>query len=163
MFLLTAKTWSESIQYNYSLQNVIAAVVFLAITYFAYNSVKDERGRDIWRYIFRRKLAAISFFILCFFVLVGIADSFKWRDPLLDDTGKVSMDLRGKVIYQNSALSILDRLCTGIRTNNEKTYSAPFSDYQFTKDLIQNRDGESVWHQEALNYPGRHILGTDVV
>jgi peptide/nickel transport system permease protein len=163
MFLLTAKTWSESIQYNYPLQNTIAAVVFLAIAYFVYNSVKDERGRDIWRYIFRRKLAAISFFILCFFVLVGIADSFKWRDPLLDDTGKVSMDLRGKIIYQNSALSILDRVCTGIRTNNEKTYSAPFSDHQFTKDLVQNRDGESVWHQEKLNYPGKHLLGTDVV
>ena len=28
MFLLTAKTWSESIQYNYPLQNAIAAVVF---------------------------------------------------------------------------------------------------------------------------------------
>ena len=125
--------------------------------------MKDERGRDIWRYIFRRKLAAISFFILCFFVLVGIADSFKWRDPLLDDTGKVSTDQRGKIIYQNSALSILDRVCTGIRTNNEKTYSAPFSDHQFTKDLVQNRDGESVWHQEKLNYPGKHLLGTDVV
>ena len=163
MFLLTAKTWSETIQYNYPLQNAIATVVFLVITYFVYNSVKDERGREIWRYIFRRKLAAVSFFILCFFILVSIADSFKWRDPLLDDTGKVSMDLRGKIIYQNSALSILDRLCTGIRTNNEKTYSAPFSDHQFTKDLIQNRDGESVWHQEKLNYPGRHLLGTDVV
>ncbi|MBO06345.1 MAG: hypothetical protein CMI58_04865 [Parcubacteria group bacterium] len=163
MFLLTAKTWSETIQYNYPLQNAIATVVFLVITYFVYNSVKDERGREIWRYIFRRKLAAVSFFILCFFILVSIADSFKWRDPLLDDTGKVSMDLRGKIIYQNSALSILDRLCTGIRTNNEKTYSAPFSDHQFTKDLIQNRNGESVWHQEKLNYPGRHLLGTDVV
>lgn len=163
MFLLTAKTWSESIQYNYPLQNTIAAVVFLAISYFVYNSVKDERGREIWRYIFRRKLAAISFFILCFFVLVGIADSFKWRDPFLDDTENISKDLRGEIIYQNDALSILDRVCTGIRTNNEKTYSAPFSDHQFTKDLIQNRDGDSVWHQEALSYPGRHILGTDVV
>ena len=163
MFLLTAKTWSESIQYNYPLQNTIAAVVFLAISYFVYNSVKDERGREIWCYIFRRKLAAISFFILCFFVLVGIADSFKWRDPFLDDTENISKDLRGEIIYQNDALSILDRVCTGIRTNNEKTYSAPFSDHQFTKDLIQNRDGDSVWHQEALSYPGRHILGTDVV
>ena len=61
MFLLTAKTWSETIQYNYPLQNAIAAVVFLVITYFVYNSVKDERGREIWRYIFRRKLSGISF------------------------------------------------------------------------------------------------------
>ncbi len=163
MFLLTAKTWSESIQYNYPLQNAIAAVVFLAITFFVYNSVKDERGMDIWRYIFRRKLAAISFFVLSFFVLVGIADSFKWRDPLLDDTGAPSVDLRGGVIYQNDALSILDRVCSGIRTNNEKTYSAPISDHQFTKDLVQNDKGESVWYQEKLNYPGKHILGTDVV
>ncbi len=163
MFLLTAKTWSEAIQYNYPLQNVIAAVVSLAIIYFVYNSVKDVRGREIWRYIFRRKLATISFFILCFFVLVGIADSFKWRDPLLDDTGSVSKDLRGKIIYENDALSILDRVCSGIRTNNEKTYSAPISDRQFTKDMIKNLRGESVWHQEKLNYPGQHILGTDVV
>ncbi len=163
MFLLTAKTWSEAIQYNYPLQNVVAAIVSLVIIYFVYNSVKDARGREIWRYIFRRKLATISFFILCFFVLVGIADSFKWRDPLLDDTGSISKDLRGKIIYENDALSILDRVCTGIRTNNEKTYSAPISDRQFTKDMIQNLRGESVWHQEKLNYPGQHILGTDVV
>jgi ABC-type dipeptide/oligopeptide/nickel transport system permease subunit len=163
MFILTAKTWSESIQVNYTLQNSIAAFVSIAIIYFVYKSLRDERGRGIWSYMLRKKLATISFVILCVFVLIGILDCYKWRDPLLDGNGNVTTDLRGTVIYQNSALSILDRLCSGIRTKTEKTYSAPMSDRQFTKDLVQSKDGESVWYQEKLNYPGAHLLGTDVV
>ncbi len=138
MFILTAKTWSEAIQVNYPLQNSIAAFVSIAIIYFVYRSVRDERGRGIWQYIIKRKLATISFVILCIFVLIGILDCYKWRDPLLDNNGKVSTDLRGAVIYQTDALSILDRVCSGIRTKTEKTYSAPMSDRQFTKDLVQN-------------------------
>ncbi len=163
MFILTAKTWSEAIQDNYPLQNTIAAFVSIAIICFVYKSLRDERGRGIWHYILKRKLATISFIILCVFVLIGILDCYKWRDPLLDDNGKVSTDLRGSVIYQTDALSILDRVCSGIRTKTEKTYSAPMSDRQFTKDLVQNKDGESVWYQEKLNYPGAHFLGTDVI
>ena len=163
MFILTAKTWSESIQVNYTLQNSIATFVSIAIIYFVYKSLRDERGRGIWSYMLRKKLATISFVILCVFVLIGILDCYKWRDPLLDGNGNVTTDLRGTVIYQNSALSILDRLCSGIRTKTEKTYSAPMSDRQFTKDLVQSKDGESVWYQEKLNYPGAHLLGTDVV
>lgn len=163
MFILTAKTWSEAIQDNYTLQNSIAAFVSIAIIYFAYKSVRDERGRGIWHYILKRKLATISFIILCIFVLIGLLDCYKWRDPLLDGNGKASTDLRGTAIYQNDALSILDRLCSGIRTKTEKTYSAPMSDRQFTKDMIQNKFGKSVWYQEKLNYPGAHLLGTDVV
>ncbi len=163
MILLTAKTWSEAIQDNYPLQNTIAAIVSIAIIYFVYKSVRDERGRGIWDYILKRKLATISFFVLCVFVLIGLLDCYKWRDPLLDDNGNVSTDLRGSVIYQTDALSVLDRVCAGIRTKTEKTYSAPLSDRQFTKDLVQNKFGESVWHQEKLDYPGTHFLGTDVV
>jgi peptide/nickel transport system permease protein len=163
MFILTAKTWSEAIKDNYPLQNAIAAFVSIAIICFVYKSVRGERGRSIWHYILKRKLATISFIILCFFVLIGILDCYKWRDPLLDDNGKASTDLRGAVIYQTDALSILDRVCSGIRTKTEKTYSAPMSDRQFTKDLVQNKFGDSVWYQEKLNYPGAHFLGTDVV
>jgi len=163
VLLEDSKTWATMLQQNYALQNVIAAVILLALLVFVIWSFRDQRGQEVWRYVFKRKMASVSFFILCFFVVVGLLDSFLWRDAILDKNGHETKSSNGDVIYESKALSILDRMLTSIRINQETTYSAPLADGQFTKNLEQDEDGKSVWVQKKLLFPGTHLLGTDAV
>jgi len=69
----------------------------------------------------------------------------------------------GKAIYEGQALSLLDRVFSGLRKDTEKTYSAPFAHRLFVKESMEGPGGKTVRGYPQLKYPGRHLLGTDKV
>lgn len=103
-----------------------------------------------WESVFRRKLAMASAVILAAYVVVGLLDSVHFRKPLPVTHGEV-------VQYSVEIQSLLDELTTAMHKRVEKTYSAPFALYLFSKENIETADGTVIRDYPRLLYGGAHL------
>jgi peptide/nickel transport system permease protein len=104
----------------------------------------------------------VSLGVLGVYMTVAVLDSVSWRDTEVDAQGNVRTTPEGAAVL-GPPLSILDRLCTGLR-DWEKSYSAPGATHLLmSEDIIEKVDGKMVRRRvrKPLKYPGRHLLGTD--
>jgi len=145
------------------LHNMIVFLLLAAVFVLCRWFVRQPYWPSARRALARRRAARVSFIVLCLYAAVGILDSIAWRDPLRDDEGNRVYNAQGGVLYEAVPLSVLDRLCTPLRTAHEKTYSAPLASTQLTMETVHLDDGTVVRTRPPLNYPGRHLLGTDKV
>jgi peptide/nickel transport system permease protein len=65
------------------------------------------------------------------------------------------------VVYSTEVLSLFDHLADDLRTQREKTYSAPFATHLFSKENIEQPDGSMLREYPRLVYGGAH-LGDDM-
>ena len=112
--------------------------------------------RDPWRQVLKSRLGLGSGLILALFVAVGLLDSLHYQERLPDEPGKPAQ-------YSGEVLSALDWLLTDLRTQVEKTYSAPLATHLYVKESMKGPDGREVRDYPPLKYPGTHLLGTDKV
>ena len=84
----------------------------------------------------------VALVVLLFFVVIGLLDSIHFKQAN-DKT--------------NEVISLLDYWATPIREHQEKSYSAPFSAYLYSKELIRAEDGSQQWSYSRLEYGGRHL------
>ncbi len=157
----TLAAWLDA--WGFMLGNVAVVLIFAGIAWFASSVLPREPWRSACRQLRHRPMAWISLILLCLYALVGILDSISWRDALKDEQGKPRRDATGRIQLEPKPLSILDRICSPLRLQNEKTYSAPLADRQFSKDLVKDDTGRSTWVSAPLKYPGTHLLGTNKV
>ncbi|WKZ32522.1 MAG: ABC transporter permease [Thermodesulfobacteriota bacterium] len=140
-------------------------VFFLAgaIVYFAVAVRKDGAAASAWREIRKNRLAMACLAVLALYFSVALLDSIRYRDPVIAEDGVQARTAEGSAIYSAQALSLLDRAFEGMRTNHEKTYSAPLAKHLFVKENIELPDGTTVREYAPLKHPGAHWLGTDKV
>ncbi len=140
-------------------------VYFLAgsIVYSALAARKEGILSSAWRELKRNRLAMASLAILLAYAGVALLDSVRYRDPVVEDNGRVARAADGSVIYSAQALSLLDRAVEGLRTNTEKTYSAPFATALYSKESVELPDGTIKRDYPKLKHPRSHWLGTDKV
>lgn len=172
--------WDTLYPHRFTLNNLI---VLLLIALFAFGIFKAWRNR-YWRGVmvrlFRVKRALISFIVLVVFVVIGTLDSISWRDYQMDNDGKIMTKTipveesdDGSVLETTTiklmtpeGRTLLDRL-DGVLLNlsgqNERTYSKPFADIQFTRETVVRETGETARIKPELDYPYRHPLGTDQI
>ncbi|HEU0187117.1 MAG TPA: ABC transporter permease, partial [Gallionellaceae bacterium] len=79
-----------------------------------------------WKRLGRSRIGMVSLLVLSLFVLVGLLDSLHYRPALPDKSN-------GQTVYSPEVLSALDALVGKLRTQNEKTYSAPLAAYLYAK------------------------------
>lgn len=118
---------------------------------------------EAWAEVRRKPMAVICMFILMAYLAVALADSLRWRDPVVDLSGNAVLTDSGEKIYSPQALSLFDRVFSGMKTRTEKTFSAPLADRYFVKETIELSDGSRTRDYTELTYPGTHLLGTDKV
>jgi len=107
--------------------------------------------RAPWQRVLRGRIAAGSLVVLLAFVAMGMLDSLHFRLPLAD-SGK-----GGETHYAVEVLSVLDILVGPLRTQVEKTYSAPFATHLYTRENIEQPDGSLLRDYPRLEYAGRHL------
>lgn len=90
------------------------------------------------------KVGMVSLVVLVFFVLIGLLDSVHFKQQ---GAG-------------NEIISALDYWATPLREHGEKTYSAPFADVLFSKEMMTQADGSMQWGYPRLQFGGQH-LGND--
>jgi peptide/nickel transport system permease protein len=130
------------------------ALVFLLvalIVMFSLYARKREHLRAPWRNVVRSRIAVASMVVLAAYVLVGLMDSLHYRKALPMQAGQQ------EVQYEGNVLSVLDAVLGPMRTQDEKTYSAPFATHLFTKEFVLNEQGQRVRDFPRLQYGGAHL------
>lgn len=134
------------------------ALIFLlsvVVVLFVFYARSKPHIRAPWRRVFTGKVAAASVVVLLAFVLVGLLDSVHFRLPLAANGASEEIHYAGEV------LSALDVLVGPLRTQVEKTYSAPFATHLFARETIELADGSTVRAYPRLLY-GASSLGETV-
>jgi len=88
------------------------------------------------------KTGMISLLFLMFFILIGLLDSVHFKET------------EGN---SHEIISLLDYWAKPLRTQSEKTYSAPFSAYLYSKEMLVLDDGSKQWGYSRLVYAGAHL------
>jgi peptide/nickel transport system permease protein len=88
-----------------------------------------------WLRVAKNPTAMVCLFILSLFVLAGLLDSLHYR-PALPDKGN------SQTVYSPEVLSVLDKLAGRLRTDTEKTYSAPLATQLYTMESMESADGK---------------------
>ena len=104
--------------------------------------------RHTWRSVMTRRGGAVSVVVLAFFVAVAILDSLHFH-PRLEQAD-------AQVIYSNEILSVFDVLVGPLRTQVERTYSAPFAYQAHSKETLETPQGR-IRAYPRLEYGGAHL------
>lgn len=131
--------WTDALIYLL-LAATAALVVFIR---------RHDHLRAPWAEVARRPMAAGAALVLAAFVVVGLLDSLHYRERLPDS-------LAGKPQYAVEVLSAFDALVGTLRTEQEKTYSAPLAMHLYAKEFVE-REGRVVREFPRLKYGGAHL------
>ncbi len=116
-------------------------LVLMIMSLAIYLRGKDHLQRPLSK-IKSSRAGMVALVALFFFIVIGLLDSIHFKQAN-DKT--------------NEVISLLDYWATPIREHQEKSYSAPFSAYLYSKELIRAEDGSQQWSYSRLEYGGRHL------
>lgn len=116
---------------------------------------RHEHLRRPWRKVLRSRVAMASAVILLVYLLIGLLDSLHFHPEIEKD------DANEKTQYSSQILSVFDLTVDHLRENTEKTYSAPFAAFQYTKETIEAEDGSTTRDYPRLLFGGEHLSYPD--
>jgi len=134
------------------------ALVFLlvgVVLVFALYARNKEHLRAPWRQVIRSRMAVASLVVLSAYTVTGLLDSIHFRKALPAKEGQQETQ------YSGDVLSLLDELLGPMRTQDEKTYSAPFATHLYAKEAMIGPDGEQYRDFPRLEYGGAHLGDPD--
>ena len=129
-----------AIQFVFLWTDILIYLLVISISGFVIHTLKHEHLKAPWRLVFQRRLGMAAFLILMSYVCIGLLDSVHYKKA--DDP---------------EIISLLDDLVGGLRTRDEKTYSAPFATHLFSKETIQYEDGRKARDYPRLKFGGAHL------
>ena len=107
-----------------------------------------------WRKVARRPMAMASAVVLFAFLAIGLLDSVHFREALPNQKPGASKE------YSLEVISQLDRILKPLRTQTEKTYSAPLAIQLYAMESMEQPDGRTLRGYPRLKQGGAH-LGAD--
>jgi peptide/nickel transport system permease protein len=107
-----------------------------------------------WRRVASSRTGQAAMVMLLFYVVIGLLDTLHFNP-------QSGVDDEGRPVYSTEVLSLFDHLVEDLRTQREKTYSAPFATHLFSKENIEQPDGSMLRDYPRLVYGGVH-LGEDL-
>src|SRR3989338_3610173 len=114
--------------------DLIVFFILAMAAYFALGLRREGNLKDVWLSIKKRRPALISMLLLAAYLGTAALDSIRWRDRVAGVEGEKPGTSSLTAIYSAEALSLLDRIFAGMRTETEKTYSAPFAKRLYAKE-----------------------------
>ena len=149
--------WLAWIWRSHAHQNIIVMAILAGVGYLIWLASRREYWSSAFRQVRANKLAVVCLIVLSMYVAVGLLDSVSWSDASRDADGELLRDRDGQVVYEPSALTLLDRICASLRERTEKTYSAPLATRLFSKETMKAADGRVVRDYPKLTYGGAHL------
>ncbi len=126
---------------------LLALVIACAVVYVR----GREHLRAPWRRVVQSRSGMVGLTILALFVVTGFLDCLHFRPRL------AATEQSTTARYSVEVLSVLDLALERIRTNREKTYSAPLATHLFSKETIERPDGTQVRDYPRLKYGGASL------
>ena len=121
-----------------------------AIIMFVFVARRKEHLRRPWQKVIKRTTGAVALVVLLCYYAIALLDSMHFHPKLENATDS-------EYQYSNQILSVLDVLMTPMRTQVEKTFSAPLSTHLFSKEMVQQEDGTMEQIYPRLTYGGAHL------
>ncbi len=131
---------------------LLLAMVFVFVFYVR----GQEHLRAPWRTVAANPIAMASAVILFFYLFVGFIDSIHFH-PSLEKINDTNMVTAEETQYSTEILSLLDIVIKNLRTQDEKTYSAPFAAEAYSKVTVELPDGSTIREFPRLQYGGAHL------
>src|SRR5687768_15103952 len=131
-----------------------ALVYFLvaAMIVFAWYVRRNEHLLAPWRRVSHSASGMASLTVLIFFVIIGLLDTVHLR-PAVENNSSGA----GETAYSVEVLSLFDVIATPLRTQVEKTYSAPFAVYLYARETVELPGGGQTREFPRLKYGGAHL------
>ena len=104
-----------------------------------------------WVRVFQSRAAVACSVMLLAYLAIGLADSLHFRVRLEQVQGATS------TAYSPEVLSVLDTTLGRLRTQQEKTYSAPLATRLYAKEQIELPDGKLVRDFPRLRFGGAQL------
>lgn len=133
--------WTDALIY------LLVIIVFFIIGYIR----RHEHLLASWQRVGHSASGMSALTVLLFFLIVGLLDTMHFR-PALDHKNN-----QDETVYSVEVLSLLDVLATSLRTQVEKTYSAPLAAYLYAKETIEQPDGGQIRTFARLAFGGAHL------
>ncbi len=130
---------------------LFAAIGFLLV------ARRREYYRVAWRQIVTRHFAMACMGVCLLYASVALLDSVRYQKWAAAADGTQQQTEKGDPIYTTEVFTLLDVLCSGLRTHTETTFSAPFATHQFTKETIETPDGRTIRGYPRLRYGGASL------
>ncbi|MCI5208470.1 MAG: ABC transporter permease [Candidatus Electrothrix sp. ATG2] len=130
--------------------DLLIYILLIVMGLFIVQARRKEHLRRPWQYVAQRPLAMAAVVVLSGYLLIGLLDSVHFREALEQQAGQ------DEVHYSGEVVTILDKLVTPLRTRQEKSYSAPFSSYLYSKETVDTPQGRTRAFPR-LQYGGRHL------
>ena len=103
-----------------------------------------------WRRVAGSRTGQAAMIVLLFYVVIGLLDTVHFHP-------RTGTDEQGGAAYSTEVLSLFDVIAGPLRTQREKTYSAPFANHLFSKETIEQDDGSTVRDYPRLLHGGAHL------
>ena len=129
--------------------DALVFVLVAAALLFAWYVRRHEHLLAPWRRVARSASGMAALTVLCFFIIAGLLDSLHYR-PALPNQG-------GPRVYAVEVLSVLDAAVGPLRTQKEKTYSAPLATHLYARETMELPDGRQVRDYPRLKFGGAHL------
>ncbi|QOJ23347.1 MAG: ABC transporter permease [Gammaproteobacteria bacterium] len=133
--------WTDALTY------LLVAMVFFIIGYIR----RREHLLMPWQRVGHSASGMSALTVLLFFLIIGLLDTVHFR-PALDHKNN-----QGETVYSVEVLSLLDLLAMPLRTQVEKTYSAPLAAHLYAKETIEQPDGKQIRTFARLAFGGAHL------
>ncbi|TXL14726.1 peptide ABC transporter permease [Methylococcaceae bacterium HT4] len=121
-------------------------ILISVITILFFSLRKKEHFVRPWKQVANSRTAMASLVFLVFFIIIGLLDSVHFKPSNANS---------------HDIISLLDYCVDPIRLHQEKSYSAPFSAYSFSKELIVTPDQANTWGYQRLQYAASHLTNVE--
>ena len=125
-------------------------LIGIVIAYLLY-ARKHEHLSAPWKRLAKDSVAMASAAVLLVYLLVAVLDSIHYRPAIVNENTTAEKQ------YSAEVLSVFDTLVTTMRTQDEKTYSAPFASHLYAKETIELADGSTIRAYPELKYGAAHL------
>ncbi|MEM7466346.1 MAG: ABC transporter permease [Pseudomonadota bacterium] len=124
-----------------------------AAIFYAWYASRHEHLSAPWREVKRNRMGMSAAVVLATFLTIGILDSLHFYPRLNDGENNNN--------YSTELISVFDALVTPMRTQVEKTYSAPFAIFAFAKENVELANGKTAREFPRLKFGGAHLQSLD--
>ncbi len=129
------------------------ALVYLLVAVigaFAWYVRRSEHLLVPWRRVGHSPSGMAALTILIFFIVIGLLDTVHMRPAVINNGAT-------EKAYSVDVLSLLDVIATPLRTQVEKSYSAPFAAYLYAKETVELPDGGQAREFPRLKFGAAHL------
>jgi len=125
--------WTDTLIY------ILLAVLILLI----HSLRHKEHFLRPWKKVTYSRVGMVSLVVLSFFFTIGLLDSVHFKSEASNN---------------HEIISLLDKWTSSIRLQQETSYSAPFSAYLYSKELMTTAEGDIYWGYPRLKYGASHLM-----